>query len=268
MTDPIAPDADAFTLSTDRGAAAMTTAHQTGDVDREVAQLRADRDRYRAERNWLLADLDDAGEGEFRLLAQTSEVATAEVGKERYSQLIAAFAAANPLRMPEVSREQDGAGVPAHHPMADGPAFVHPDRVLAYLAAHPEPAPAAVNDVNEPRCVNCGCPEKVHGNYASQQGDFRCAGDFMQCPCAGYTVPASIASGSTAGGEEPRLCSDKAGFHEPHDYRVDPSDDDLTWCPGKAEPSLATVTARVVHKHWMSARAYHWCSRTGCEATP
>lgn len=37
---------------------------------------------------------------------------------------------------------------PAFTPMANGPSYVDPANMLAYLAANPEPAHAAANDVN------------------------------------------------------------------------------------------------------------------------
>jgi hypothetical protein len=46
--------------------------------------------RLRAERDWLIANLDEVGHANFRTLAQTREQAIAEMGEQRYSALLAA----------------------------------------------------------------------------------------------------------------------------------------------------------------------------------
>lgn len=66
-----------------------------------LTAARADVRRYQTERNWLLAGLDEAGRGNFHMLAQTREEAIAELGEDRYRELVRAAIAAT---RPEMAR--------------------------------------------------------------------------------------------------------------------------------------------------------------------
>jgi hypothetical protein len=69
-----------------------------------------------------------------------------------------------------------------------------------------------------------------------------------------------------------RLCTDKNGFHDPHDYYDDPCDVQSIYCPGypvpkKADAAPAPTPAEGVptaHQHWVGDRTYRWCHLTHC----
>lgn len=77
-----------------RGTYAKTLIQQVPALVEALTAARVDARRYRAERNWLLAGLDDAGRGNFHMLAQTQDEAIAELGEDRYRELINAVVAA------------------------------------------------------------------------------------------------------------------------------------------------------------------------------